>query len=125
MRLILYGGIFISLLSFILLPTTFKNMKIEKYGEFVKMRIERLPNSCLGTKAKHYAALSYNGMRFVKRIPAGYCNDHRVGEWVEMKYLEGETEIFFPRESQTEELIAGILILFLGIGCIVYYLVKY
>ena len=124
MKFIRYGGIFILLGSFFLLETTLNNLKIEKNGTYVKMRIEKLPVSCLGTKNKHFATFYYEGNNYIKGIPAGYCEEHHVGELVDMKYLGRETKILFPEESQKKELVSNILLSCFGLAAIIYSFAK-
>lgn len=124
MRLIFWGGIVFFIGSVLLLINNYKDIQIERNGVIVKMRIEKLPVSCLGTRVKHFATFSYNGENYIKRIPAGYCDQHTVGELIDMRYLESSSSILFPNESVMSNLTAFGILGLLGIGMLFYYWIK-
>ena len=107
------GGILMILLSLALIKPKLELYKIEKEGSLVDMQITELPANCIGTKVSHYATFSYQGLEFIKRIPGLFCNEHKVGETLQMKYHEEATKILFPKESVQSEFIAlGLIALF-------------
>lgn len=126
MRLIFWSGVVLLIGSIVLIANNYSDLKVEQSGVIVKMRIEKLPNSCLGTKVKHFATLSYAGEDYIKRIGGKFCDEHNVGELIDMKYLEGSSIVLFPKESVSRNLISfGVLgLLGLGMGMIIYNLVK-
>lgn len=67
MKLLTFAGIGFFVGSLILIASNFALLKIEKEGEIVFMKIEKLPASCLGTKVNHYVTLSYAGEIFEKK----------------------------------------------------------
>ena len=115
MKLLTFAGFGFFVGSLILIVSNFALLKIEKEGEIVFMKIEKLPASCLGTKVNHYVILSYAGEIFEKKIGGMFCDEHHVGELIEMKYLEGGKEPLFPKESVISNLIAYSLLGLIGI----------
>lgn len=124
MKILIWIGFLFCVGSFFLAFNSYENFKIDQNGTIVKMEIIKLPISCSGTKINHYATLLYEGQSFVKRIPAGYCDNHRLGEMIEMKYLEGATNILFPNESLWLEFISSILIGLFGLVIAISQLLK-
>jgi len=125
MRLIfLGGGIILFIGSILLLTNKFGDLEVEKKGILVKMQIVQIPNSCIGTKTPHFETLNYNGNNYRKRIPTGYCENHTVGELVEMRYLEGNSIVLFPKESIVREIVYFSLLGLLGLSIIFYSLMK-
>ncbi len=106
MKFIFWGGIILFIGAIGLILFNFDDIKVEQNGIFVKMRIEKLPNSCLGTRVKHFTTLTYEGQRFIKRIGGKFCDDHHIGELIDMKYLEGSSTVLFPDESVVSNLLA-------------------
>ncbi len=115
MKLLTFAGIVFFVGSIFLFASDFALLKIEKEGEIVFMKIEKLPASCLGTKVNHYVILSYAGEIFEKKIGGMFCDEHHVGELIEMKYLEGGKEPLFPKESVISNLISCSLLGLIGL----------
>ena len=111
--------------SIILIGTNIKSLKIEKDGLLVSMRIVKMPESCLGTKVKHFISLDFNGETFLKRVGGQFCDTHHPGEFITMKYLAGYDEVLFPNESVLRNLISFGLLGVVGLGIIVYYWKRY
>lgn len=116
MKLIFWGGILLFIGGIILAISSLDDIKVEMNGKLVKMRIEKLPRSCIGTRINHYARFSYDDMVYIKQIPPEYCDKHHVGEFVEMKFLNKHSVILFPNESAKRELFAAILLGLVGFG---------
>lgn len=124
MKIIFWGGIVLLIGSIALIANNYKDLEVERSGVIVKMRIEKLPNSCLGTKAKHFAVFNYKGQDYIKRIGGKFCDEHNIGELIDMKYLEGSSVVLFPKESVLRNLASFGVLGFLGLGMIIYHLVK-
>jgi hypothetical protein len=99
---------------------TYQDLEIERKGNLVKMSIVRMPNSCIGTKVPHFATFSYKDHDYIKRIPSRFCDDHSVGDLIEMKYLAGETKVLFPDESEGKEILYLALLGVFGLGITFY-----
>lgn len=124
MKLFFWSGILLFIASFFFMLANFQDIKVAQNGVVVKMRIEKLPTSCLGTRIKHFMTVSYNNKLYIKRIGGKYCEEHHVGEVIEMRFLEGSELILFPDESGRSNFIALIILGLLGLSLIVYWLVK-
>jgi hypothetical protein len=116
MKLIFWGGILLFIGGMILAINSSDNIQVEMRGTLVKMRIEKLPKSCLGARINHYATFSYDGTLYIKQIPPGFCDKHYIGEFVEMKFLDKHSVILFPNESAKRELISAIFLAIVGLG---------
>ena len=124
MKLLLLIGVIFFFGSISLLKTSIENLRTENEGVIVEVRINALPSSCIGTRIKHFATFFYNGKRYIKRIPAGYCDHHHVGEFVRMRYLNDESELLFPNESRKIEVFANVVICMACLGVIICAIVK-
>jgi len=124
MKLFFWSGILLFIVSFFLLLSNFEDIKVAQNGKVVNMRIEKLPTSCLGTRIKHFMTVSYNNKFYIKRIGGKYCEEHHVGEVVEIRFLEGSELVLFPSESGKSNLIALVILGLLGSFLIVYWWIK-
>lgn len=124
MKFILWGGILLFFGSIFLSINSYHDIRIEQSGTIVKMKIEKLPNSCFGTRVNHYATLSYEAQEYIKQIPAGYCDKHHVGELVDMKFLEGSSVILFPNESAKSQFYSTIILGLIGLIMFVSQMIK-
>ena len=110
MKLILRGGLIFFIGSIFLIVFNLKSLDVERNGIIVKMRIEKLPNSCLGTRVKHFTTLSYDNEKYIKRIGGKFCDEHNIGELIDIKYLKGSSVVLFPEESVIPNLVSfGVL----------------
>ena len=83
------------------------------------MKIDKLPFSCIGTKVKHYVTLSYAEKKFIKQIPALFCEEHKIGEFIKMKYLENYNDTLFLNESALSSLIGFGIIGLIGVSILI------
>ncbi|MFT3822571.1 MAG: hypothetical protein QM731_01575 [Chitinophagaceae bacterium] len=120
MKPILWGGIALFIGSILLIMSNYGNLNVERNGIIVKMRIEQLPESCLGTKIKHFAKLNYEGKTYIKRIGGKFCDDHNVGEQIEVKFLKGYSIILFPDETVVLNLVAFSALGITGLGMVLW-----
>jgi hypothetical protein len=116
MKLVFWAGIIFFLGAIALIVYNYENIKVETKGAIVKMRIEKLPSSCLGTRIKHFTTLSYNGEDYIKRIGGKFCDEHHVGEFIDVKFLEGSSTVLFPNESVMSNLLAFGVLGLIGAG---------
>ena len=107
--------------SFFLFNTAYDKYKVDKYGKIVKMRIEKLPTSCLGAKVQYFVLFSYNGELYDKSTIGDFCEKHYVGEYVDIKWLVGYKNILFPKESGLLEVVSCIILGLFGLFFIIYY----
>lgn len=120
-KLIFFGGLFFCIGGVVLFLSKIKTNELAKKGEIVKMVIVKLPIPCTGTKIQHFATFSYNRKMYVKAIGSVFCENHNIGDSVEMKILEGSPIILFPNESLSPDLISCVLLTIFGLLlCLVY-----
>lgn len=110
MKLIFWGGIILFIGGVFLAINSIADIKVEQQGSMVKMRIEKLPQSCLGTRSNHYTTLSYDGRLYIKKIPGKFCDEHYVGEFIDMKFLNETSTILFPNESAKSQLLSAVIL---------------
>jgi hypothetical protein len=108
MKLFFWSIILLLIFSIYLTVGSFDDVRVQEKGTIVKMRIEELPLSCLETRTSQYATFSYANEFFVKQIDAQFCNEHHVGELVDMKYLAGNPLILLPGESAKSQLQSAL-----------------
>lgn len=114
------AGILIATLSVLGMLNCKAQLQIQNEGSIVKMKIIELPGVCSGTKAKYFMKVFYEGATYSKQISANFCETHRIGKNIEMKYLKGKDQILFPEEDVIGNLIAATAICLLGIFIIIY-----
>jgi hypothetical protein len=74
------------------------------------MEIVKIDGSCIGTKSKYSMKVKYQNKIFLKPIGGNYCEKHRVGDKIKMKYLEGQDSILFPYESVTSQIVSSFIL---------------
>ncbi|WP_293310863.1 hypothetical protein [Pedobacter sp. UBA5917] len=109
-------GVILIIGSIFFIKNEFNKFKILKNGEIVKMKIIDKPSLCYGTKVKWMMKLSFGSKVFSKQISGKYCEDHRVGQIVEMRYLAGIDMVLFPEEGVIIEFISSFIIGIFGLG---------
>ncbi|QJB42412.1 hypothetical protein HF324_33010 [Chitinophaga oryzae] len=124
MKIYFWGGIIIALGCIVSILLNYRQFQVERDGIIVKMQISKLPNSCIGTKVKHIAVFKYRDNEYFKQVGMTFCDQHYVGEYIDMKYLAGVSFIMFPSESVIPAFYLLSVGLISGIGCIVYYFLK-
>ncbi|MEZ2443384.1 hypothetical protein AB6805_16790 [Chitinophaga sp. RCC_12] len=124
MKFYFWCGLVLFTASLLLMLPNFEDLKVARNGALVNMRIEKLPTSCLGTRIKHFMTVSYNSKLYTKRIGGKYCEEHHVGEVVQMKFLAGSTLVLFPNESGMSNLIALIILGLSGLALMIYWQIK-
>jgi len=105
MRILIFIGLLIFLWSLVMMSSNNEQLDVDRNGKVVKMRIEHLPPSCIGSRVRYFVTYSYQGKLFEKATRGNFCEIHFVGEMIDMKYLAGSTIILRDNESA----IANIL----------------
>lgn len=90
-------------------------------GKLVKMQILDIPGSCLGTKNQYHMRVSYKEKTFLKRISVNFCENHNVGDIVELKYLQGSEIILFPNENPNSGYYSIAFFGLFGFGILFWY----
>ena len=114
---LLIGCIFI-IGSIFFLKDELLNFKIQQKGKWVKAEIIELPKSCLGTKAKWFMKVRFQGRIVSKQIPGGYCEGHNVGDQITVKYLSGVDRVLLPEDGFIFEYFSIAALCFFGIYAI-------
>lgn len=110
--------------SILLSMANYRKFQVEKWGTIVEMTIEELPEICIGTKVKHYTKISYHGHIFIKQVGTNFCNEHKVGDVIQIRFKEGSNIILFPRESTITVFYMFGAFGLIGLGLIVHYFRK-
>lgn len=119
MKWLLFAGIIVFIGPFFLLKVAYEKYNVENNGEIVKMRIERIPGSCIGAKVAHTALFSYKGIIYKHDVSGNFCETHNIGELIDMKWLEDSKYILLPHESALFNLISCYIIILFGLFLIV------
>lgn len=110
MKSLFIAGLILFTASIILIYFNYDEIKVYRNGSIVKMRIEKLPSSCIGAKVRYYVSFSYNGKIYDKATRGAFCDNHHVGEMIDIKWLKGSKSILWPHESALTNLISfGVL----------------
>ena len=111
MSALIISGVVIFLGSLVLIFANYDEVNIDRNGKIVKMKIEKLPQSCIGARVRYFVSYSYEGEIYDKATRGDFCERHHVGELVDMKLLKGSKKILCPNESTMMNLAA-----FAGLG---------
>src|SRR5690349_6219422 len=99
MKFLFFAGLIFFVGPFFFLKTAYMKYNVERDGEVVKMRIEKLPPSCVGAKISHQALFSYRGVMYEHQVRGNFCEIHYLGELIDIKKLDDSKYILFPEES--------------------------
>lgn len=116
MKFLFVAGIVLFIGGVILIFKNLDSLNVERNGKVVKMRIEQLPKSCIGSKVRYFVTYSYEGEIYDKATRGDFCERHSIGELIDMKYLEGSQVILTPNESVMMNLLSFGALGLLGIG---------
>lgn len=123
MKFIFITGIIFFIGSLFLLPYSLKKLEVGQHGTIVKMKIERMPSSCIGANIHYYVSFSYNNKRYEKQTRGGFCEQHYIGELVDVKMIPGEDTILWPFDSGIGDILSliglGLFGLSVSIGVVV------
>lgn len=116
MKFLFVAGIVLFIGGIILIFKNYDSLNVERNGKVVKMKIEQLPKSCIGAKVRYFVTYSYEGEVYDKATRGDFCERHHVGEFIDMKFLEGSKTILRPDESVMINLISFGALGLLGVG---------
>ena len=120
-KLTIWFGVLFFIGSIIIVINKYEDLQVQRNGEIVKMRIEKMPANCLGGKSYYFAKLSFRDTIYDVRINGNFCDQHHVGELIDMKYLTGSSIVLFPNESVTTQIVSGIFISSFGLFIMITY----
>ena len=115
MKFLFISGIIIFLGSIILIISNYDEMIVDKKGQVVQMKIEKLPRSCIGARVRYFVTYSYEGNLYEKATRGDFCEKHYVGELIDMKVLKGFKTILRANESSLLNLLSFGLLCLLGL----------
>lgn len=111
----IFLGVIIIGLSIAFIQDDFINLKVKNSGKIVDVEIIEKPSSCLGTKAKWFMKVKYQGKILGKQIPSKFCEEHLIGDIIQVRYLNGEDRILLPEEGVGLEFISSGVFILLGL----------
>jgi hypothetical protein len=114
-------GIIFFIAPWLLYKEKMKELSVEEKGRIVKMRIIEIPISWFGGTTRQFMDVEYEGVIYSKRIGRNYCVEHKVGDLVDIKYLENIDFVLLPTQSVWGDIYAGIGMSLFGLVCIIYY----
>jgi len=112
---LVFAGLTVFLITIFSLKTSIEKYNIQLNGQVVKMQIEHLPQSCIGSKIPYFVTFSFKGVTYERKTRGDFCEKHYVGELVEMKMIKDSKYILFPNESALIDLISLIVLNFSGL----------
>lgn len=115
-RMYLLTGAILVIGSVFFTKEEFNRLEVLKNGQIDKMEIIDKPGSCLGTKVKWMIKLKFKHKILSKQVSGAYCEEHFLGQKVEMRYLNGSEIVLFPKEGVTAEFISSCIIGLIGLG---------
>lgn len=95
--------------------------KVQKEGVLKKMKIIDIPGSCLGTKAKYFMKVEELMFKkiYTKQIGGQYCEEHYLGQIIQLRVLEGYDIVLLPSETVEGEFYALLFLFLFGIFMII------
>jgi hypothetical protein len=66
MKFLFISGVVVFLGSIILIISNYEETIVDKKGQVVQMKIEKLPRSCIGAKVRYFVMCSYEGKLYEK-----------------------------------------------------------
>ncbi|MBL7741731.1 MAG: hypothetical protein JNK14_21105 [Chitinophagaceae bacterium] len=118
----LWIGILTLFASLFFLFLKWESYDVQSNGSIVDMEIIELPENCGFTKGGYFMDVKYKNEVFSKKIPSRFCNEHKPGELIRLRYLEGNKMVLFPEEKIYGDFVAigifsvvGIIAIALGI----------
>jgi hypothetical protein len=95
------------------------NWIIKTEGKVIQAKIISMSSPCNRTKGIYHAQLAYKDLVFNKSIKSGFCEKYRVGDYVNMLYIEGDDWALFETEDVKREYIALIIFFVVGIFMVI------
>jgi hypothetical protein len=92
---------------------------IKNNGKLIQAKIISMSSPCNRTKGVYNAKLVYKDLVFNKQITSGFCEKYRVGDYVNMLYIEGDDWALFETEDVKGEYIALIIFFVVGIFMVI------
>ena len=114
-------GIILFIAPLLLIKQGLKELEVERQGNLVLMKIIEKPSSCLGTKVKWFMKVEYKNIVYPIQISGNYCEEHSIGDMVEIRYLEGSDIILLPSFSSKWQFFSTFSLSLIGLLAVIYY----
>lgn len=111
-------GIIVILVSFFFLKVKLDLYKVQTEGKIVQMTILDLPKDCSVRNSS--MQLQYENKRYFKKTKSNICQENKIGDTIQMKYMIGVDEVLYPTESILGEFVAISIFVALGLTSIVF-----
>ncbi|MFH4968743.1 hypothetical protein V8G61_11125 [Gaetbulibacter sp. M240] len=114
---LLIGGLFMLLISLIIINNGFKKKQITKENKIVTVKVIESPTDCdnLGRR-RDYCKLKFNGQIFVKNVNRIFCELVVGKKEIKMLTNEKKDELVFPNEYEnSKDFLYGILLVLFAI----------
>jgi hypothetical protein len=115
MRTIFISGLVFFFGSFFLIKNGYKDFYVFQKGSIVKMEIVGIPTSCPTAKVRYEVKFAYSGHIYRKQLRGGYCEEHHLGEFVDIKMAEGFENVLLPKQPGYFNFFASILLGLFGL----------
>jgi hypothetical protein len=116
-RFYLFGGFIVLFICIVPLKRKFSEYQVQTHGDLVDVLITKLRPS-IGCKILYPFDFEFNGVQYSKKAGCNFHDQHRVGEQIKMRHLDGQDIFLLPTEDVRKEFAAfGVLLLF-GIFCL-------
>jgi|688.fasta_scaffold1108982_1 hypothetical protein len=116
-RFYLLGGAIILFICVMPLKRKLSEYQVQTQGDLIDVVITKLRPS-VGCKIRYDFDFEFNGAHYSKTAGCHFHNQHRVGELLKMRHIDGQDIFLFPTEDVRMEFVAfGSLLLF-GIFCL-------
>lgn len=119
----LIGGVLLVILPVFTMLRDFRKLEVKEYGKAVQVTITKLPNDCIGgRKTKLFFHFEYQKKEYFRKMGTSFCQEHKVGQILEMKHLDKYDDVFvFPEENIFISMVAGVLLQCVGLFILVKY----
>lgn len=118
----LFSGFFVTL--YVVFLMNFAEMKIAREGKIVQMQIVKMSSKPWTTKQKGYVTMRYMERDFTVKVGGSFYDRYAVGNWIEMRYPEGESRLLFPGETGVGNFVALILLGVFFLYSLIYVYIK-
>lgn len=119
-----YGGVLLIFISIMGFYGQREAYRVQQNGEVVQMELVRINGPCRGTKVKNRGFFRYKEKIYSKRISTAFCENHRIGDLINIRYLKDSEKILFPSQNMWIQDWSSIFLLLIGISFIVFSFVK-
>ena len=107
------GGIFLLFIAVAPIKSKLEQYKVQKEGEIVKVLLSKVPNT------KGLLKFKYNGIPYEKSVGRSFSDDHKTGDSLLLKHLQGTDIFLLENESIEGEIISFCVLGVIGLFFII------